>query len=227
MKLHPITISIIETLKEHANPHYAVKMEEYMKGQFQFLGINAPIRRELVKTLSSEFKHLTKDNKITVLNQLWDQQHREYHMTFLDLANQLKKQLALDDMPWLESKITTNSWWDSVDFIAPHLMGDILLRHPSKQKAYAYKWMETDHLWLNRSAIIFQLKYKDKTNIDLLSDMILAKCDCKEFFIKKASGWALREYGKNNPQWVANFLNNHKDVLSTLTQKEGSRRLFL
>lgn len=227
MDLHPITNLIIHTLQQHANPEYAIKMENYMKGHFSFLGINAPIRRELITDAIIKFKPLAKEEKITVLDQLWSQSYREYHMTFLDLSVHLKKHLTLDDITWMESKITSHSWWDSVDFIAPHLIGDLLLKHADKQKVYAYKWMETHHLWLNRSAIIFQLKYKGKTNEELLSDMILAKCDSKEFFIKKASGWALREYGKTNPQWVSNFLNNHKDVLSSLTQKEGGRRLFL
>jgi 3-methyladenine DNA glycosylase AlkD len=227
MALHPISKKVIESLEAHANPEYAIKMADYMKNKFSFLGINAPIRRELIKEVNADFKQLSKKEKMTVLDQLWSLPHREYHMTFLDLSAHLKKNLTIDDIGWLESKITSHSWWDSVDFIAPHLLGHILLKHPDLQKDFAYKWMETDHLWLNRTAIIFQLKYKGKTNEELLSDMILAKCDSKEFFIKKAGGWALREYSKTNPQWVSNFLNNYKDVLSPLTQKEGGRRLFL
>jgi 3-methyladenine DNA glycosylase AlkD len=225
--LHSITHSIIESFSENSNPKYAKQMEAYMKNKFTFLGINAPTRTQLLKQISTEFKKLSFESKMRILDELWSNKEREYHLAMLELSAHMKSLFNVKHMSWLENKVTSNSWWDSVDFIAPHLIGSVLLKHPDQQEAYAYKWMESDNLWLNRTAIIFQLKYKTKTNQNLLSEMILSKCESKEFFIRKAAGWALREYGKVNPVWVSDFINSYRDILSPLTVKEGGRRLFL
>jgi 3-methyladenine DNA glycosylase AlkD len=224
--MHPIVSQLIQNFEENANPSYALKMQAYMKDNFIFYGIQATQRRNLQKPFYIAYKALSSKDQQTIINELWAQPYRECHMAVLDFAGLIVKKTDLTWLSFWESKITTNSWWDTVDFIAPTLIGPLLIKDPKLQENYAYKWMESDHLWLQRSAIIFQLKYKSKTNTELLSSMILARADSKEFFIKKAGGWALREYGKTNPLWVSEFLNEYKDLLSNLTVKEGGRRLF-
>ncbi len=226
MALHSITKSLLKAFEANANPSYALLMQAYMKDNFTFYGINAPPRRALQKPFYKSFSLLDCKELQRVIDELWAQPHRECHMAVLDLSGLIIKKTNLSWLPYWENKITSNSWWDSVDCIAPNFIGPLLIDNTSLQKEYAYKWMESDHLWLQRSAIIFQLKYKAKTNVDLLAEMILARADSKEFFIKKAGGWALREFGKTNPLWVSEFINDHESVLSALTIKEGSRRLF-
>ena len=129
---------------------------------------------------------------------------------------------------WLSfwvNKIQEKSWWDTVDFIASHCIGTIL-RNKTNNENIAWQWTEDKNMWLQRTAIIFQLKYKTKTNADLLFDIITAQAANKEFFIKKACGWALREYSKTNALAVSEFINNNRTILSNLTIKEGERLLF-
>ncbi len=227
MALHTITKSLIKSFEENANAAYALQMQAYMKNNFSFYGINAQPRRALQSHYYHAYKSLPKIEAQRIIDELWAEPKRECHMAVLDFTNLIVKKTDLSWLSYWENKITTNSWWDTVDCIAPNFIGPLLLNDSALQIKYAYKWMDTDHLWLQRSAIIFQLKYKSKTNIELLSEMVLARADSKEFFIKKAGGWALREYGKTNPLWVSEFISAHQDVLSNLTVKEGSRRLFL
>jgi 3-methyladenine DNA glycosylase AlkD len=226
MAIHPITRSLILAFEANANADYAKQMQAYMKDNFAFYGINASPRRDLQKPYYTAFKALSNQDAQRVIDELWAQPKRECHMAVLDFAALIVKKTDLAWMPYWQDKITSNSWWDTVDCIAPNFIGPLLVNNSEMQRKFAYEWMESDHMWLQRSAIIFQLKYKTKTNKELLAEMILARADSKEFFIKKAAGWSLREYGKTNPLWVSEFINEYRDVLSNLTIKEGSRRLF-
>ena len=97
------------------------------------------------------------------------------------------------------------------------------MEYPEVKKDYLTKWIESNNIWLNRVSIIFQLKYKEKTDIQFLSKAILSNSETNDFFINKAIGWALREYSKTNKEWVKNFI--HKNTLHPLSVREGSKYL--
>jgi 3-methyladenine DNA glycosylase AlkD len=132
------------------------------------------------------------------------------------------KKFPRDAIQFLEKLLTTKSWWDSVDSIAP-LAGEMARKYPELIDETMNHWSVDDNFWLRRSAILFQLKYKQQTNEDLLYDYIVKNADSKEFFIQKAIGWALREYSKTNPESVKAFIEgNH---LAPLSIREGSKYL--
>jgi 3-methyladenine DNA glycosylase AlkD len=221
--MHDFALEINDAFKKSSDELIGRGQEAYLKNKFQCHGIKAPERREIQSIYYSRFKSFAPNDKILVIDALWRLPHRECHMCALDLSKYYKEIITLDYIHYWEEKIITNSWWDSVDFIAPHILGKILLKDGDNQRKFAYKWAESENLWLKRSALIFQLKYKKLTNFELLEEMILGLNPSKEFFINKAMGWSLREYGKVNPKWVSNFIHQHKELLSPLTIKEGMR----
>ena len=117
--------------------------------------------------------------------------------------------------------ITHKSWWDTVDYIAANLLGTYFKLYPEQRQIYVKNWLASGNFWLQRSAILFQLKYKDQVDTEMLSHVITSLLGSKEFFINKAIGWMLREYGKTNPAWVVDFVNGHQ--LEKLSQKEALR----
>src|SRR5690606_30371199 len=119
--------------------------------------------------------------------------------------------------------IVNQSWWDTVDAIATHCVGQYLQNYPELKEEYNAKWILSDNMWLNRTAIIFQLKYKEQTNFELLKNNIRHFAGEKEFFIKKAIGWALREYSKTNPSAIIKFLDEND--LQQLSIREASKYL--
>jgi 3-methyladenine DNA glycosylase AlkD len=123
-------------------------------------------------------------------------------------------------METIEKLITTKSWWDSVDAINI-VVGHIAMKYPEVKEGILSKWKKSDNIWLNRVSIVFQLKYKEKTDTEFLSKAILHNSKTDEFFINKAIGWALREYSKTNKEWVRNFIESHE--LSKLSVREGSK----
>lgn len=116
--------------------------------------------------------------------------------------------------------------WDFLDGIAVNLIGRVALQNKSSMEPLLRQWIADEDMWIRRTAILAQLKHKQETNADLLFELCRARMHEKEFFIRKAIGWALREYGKTNPDSVINFLKEEKANLSGLSYREGSRILI-
>ncbi|MEO5906977.1 MAG: DNA alkylation repair protein [Saprospiraceae bacterium] len=152
----------------------------------------------------------------------YDQTYREVLYVGIEM---MQRMLPHQDKKWisvLEKCITTLSWWDTVDWLSK-VVGLHFRKYPELQHDTAYRWIESDNLWLQRAAIIHQLFYREHTDENLLFDLIRIKADDKEFFIRKACGWALRQHTKTNPEAVIRFVENTN--LSKLTVKEALRLL--
>lgn len=147
---------------------------------------------------------------------------REFRYLAIDYMDKVKKLFTPDDMKNIEKLLITKSWWDSVDAINK-TVGYIAMKYPEVKEDVLLKWIESENIWLNRVSIIFQLKYKEKTDTEFLSKAILHNSQTEEFFINKAIGWALRQYSKTNREWVKNFIQ--QNPLQPLSVKEGSKYL--
>ena len=212
-------MNITELFYANKNDELAVPMAKYMKNKFPFLGIKTPERKELSKDFLKERK---KDKEVDwdFIFNCYELPEREFQYLAISYLDTVKKLLTIKDMDNIERLITTKSWWDSVDSIS-HIVGHICLKNKDARERYVDKWIFSDNIWLKRLSILFQLKYKEKTDTDFLAKAILNNSETNEFFIDKAIGWALREYSKTNKKWVRDFMNNHE--LSKLSIREGSK----
>ena len=132
-----------------------------------------------------------------------------------------KKKFSEENLPYMEDLIVCNSWWDTVDYLAVHGAGNILLKHPDLVPSYTKRWLKSENIWLNRTAIIFQLNYKTKTDEELLFHCIDKLKHKKEFFIQKAIGWALRHYSRTNASFVRHTTDELQ--LTGLARREALR----
>ena len=197
-------------------------MKAYMKGNFELLGIKSPLRRHLQREFLKNIDKKAPINK-NLVKLLWNEDNREFQYLAIDYLVKVKKQLQREDIIFIEELITTKSWWDSVDIIASHLVGEICKMYPNLIDEYILKWSIDENMWLRRTSILYQLKYKENLDTRNLEKVIKANIEDKEFFIRKSIGWALREYSKTNKEWVRNFINNNQ--LSNLSIKESSKYL--
>jgi 3-methyladenine DNA glycosylase AlkD len=218
------TVLLLTNLfEENRNQANAEPMKNYMKGHFPFLGIKKPERVKLERQFFQETGLLKERFNHEFIKELWEMEEREYQYTALGYMEKSLNKLEKSDLPLMEELITTKSWWDTVDAIAPKPVGKIAERFPEVVAETIDGWAVHDYLWLRRAALLFQLKYKDKTNEELLYQYIIQNADSKEFFIQKAIGWVLREYSKTNPQSVKRFIEAEK--LAPLSVREGSKYL--
>lgn len=211
---------LIKVFYQNRNDERAINMAAYMKNKFSFLGIPKPERAAFQRSFINQAK---KDAVIDwkFIFMLWDLPEREFQYCAVDYLSALAKLLAKDDIEKIAVLVTEKSWWDTVDGLATNITGVLGAKYPELIRSHILKWAESENIWLARIAILFQLKYKDKTDKELLSRIIRKNSDTKEFFINKAIGWALREYSKTNNDWVKAFIESN--CLNPLSVREGSK----
>lgn len=164
---------------------------------------------------------LTKAVDMEFVYKCWESQYRELQYIAIDYLQIIRKYLTFDDMPALKKLITTKSWWDSVDGFSR--IFETMSQNYKSVADVMIEWSTDENIWLRRSAIIYQLHLKQKTNTQVLAQIICNNLGDSEFFINKAIGWSLREYGKTDPEWVRDFIKRYKERLSNLSIKEGSK----
>lgn len=209
---------------EFSDANKAMGMTAYMKNRFRFYGVVSPVRKEIQKSFFPELKKLEINEKWQLIEALYQEPNREVHYFAIDFLNaQPKHFLRAEDLNRLRLLLETNSWWDSVDAIASNYLGKYFAMFPEKIEIAIEKWKEVEDFWLHRSLIIFQLKYGENTNLDLLYQLINEFKSNKEFFIQKAIGWALRTVSQYNSTFVLDTVDSLE--LHGLARREALRKL--
>ncbi|MFK8263677.1 DNA alkylation repair protein [Capnocytophaga canimorsus] len=214
--------AVFYVLQPYRNQEKAVVMEAYMKNQFPYLGIQAPIRKSLTKPfLVQTKKHSVVDWEF--VEQCWACPYRELQYVALDYLVSKKRILTPTDVPKLRIFAEQKSWWDTID-VFDRLVGGIALKNP-EVNTILLQWSIDNNKWIRRIAIDHQLLRKEQTNKELLSEIIYNNLEQTDFFIRKAIGWALRDYSKTNPQWVHSFIEKHSNKMSKLSLREAKKYL--
>lgn len=217
--------AIRTALMEQADPLRAAGAQAYMKSSILSLGVRVPeVRRSVVAAASAHPFESPEQLRATVL-ELWrEAQWREERYAAIDLTGLRLASSELLMLPVYEEIIRTGAWWDFVDGVSQRI-GALLQAHRATMTPVLRSWSTDEDFWIRRAAITSQLKAKAATDSDLLREVIEPNLADPEFFIRKAIGWALREYAKTNPAWVRDFVAEHGAQLSPLSRKEALRRL--
>jgi len=208
--------------EQYKDFNIAKKQSAYMKNLFPFLGLQKPIRAEIEKNVFNKNPIFHEKDLYFIIKKLFEMDFREYQYTACNLAYKYRKTFSKDTFFILEYMIRNKAWWDTVDIIAVKLLGFLLEKFPMLQENMD-GWIDDKNLWIKRSALLFQLKYKNKTNNKKLFDYCEKAMNEENFFIKKAIGWVLREYSKTNKKAVKDFIEKNKNNLSRLSVREGSK----
>ncbi len=212
---------ITDIFEQHADPKKAVEMSQYMRNLHPYYGLSKPLRSAVTKPVLRELKNAAPDMKL--IHILWDKPQREYQYFCLEYLFATKKHWNEDLIQDLEQLITRKSWWDTVDTLAIRMVGEYFKKWPQNKEKIIGQWSDSDNMWLNRTAILFQLKYKEKLDEKLLFDIIRKHVLSTEFFIQKAIGWALREYAYTHRESVMDFISS--TPLKPLSKREATKRM--
>ena len=221
-----LILQIEAALRPLADAQQAVPMRAYMLDQFAFFGIRASPRRQALRGLP-RLNTWTAPELLVLAEALWDLPEREFHYVAVDLLAKHDRQLDLDSLPRLLQLVQRQSWWDTVDGLAG-VVGDILLRARAGQcdvQCHMDGWLSHSNLWVRRVAMLHQLGWKAQTDEARLLRYALALAPETDFFIRKATGWALRDHARTRPEAVRAFLSQHAQRLSGLTRREAGKHL--
>ena len=225
MKTKEYVACVSEALLAHADAKRAQEMKAYLRGQFDFLGIQTPTRRLICKnlpTLPSDPAAL-----MEAANALWKKPEREFRYVACDLLAKNAKLFTANDLPAFKNLLQKDAWWETVDSLSGAI-GDIVLNEKNKgtsSKKVMDAWLMDDDFWVRRSAMIHQLGWRLHTDTERLSRYALTLSSESEFFIRKAIGWAFRDYAKWNPEFVRGFMKKHASTFSSLTVREATKNL--
>jgi len=216
---------ICVALEQHANPLKAKGMSAYMKDKFIYFGLTSPIRRSKTKDILKKSKSLTPEDLWTLTHLLWTAEEREFQYAAMDIWSKNIKRLQIDDIHDIERIISHKSWWDTVDWLASHMVGAYFKCFPEALIGQTEKWVHSDNMWLNRTCLLYQLSYKGETDFDRLCYYIDLLKDKKEFFIQKAIGWSLRQYSRTDKAAVTEVVERLE--LNGLARREALRLIVM
>ena len=223
MRTEEFLLLVEGQVQGHADPHKAAGMKAYMRDQFAFAGLMQVQRVRVLKIILPAFRSLKPGDWEEAVRGLWALSTREYAYLAMELCRKVKSRHTPEHIGLFEEMILTHSWWDTVDFIASNLVGELWGRYPQDKHKLIGRWMASGNIWLQRTCVIHQLKYREKTDAALLFSLCRELAAEQDFFIRKAIGWALRQFSKYDPIAVRAFLQS--TVLSPLSTREASKYL--
>jgi 3-methyladenine DNA glycosylase AlkD len=212
-------------LARRADPEKAAGMQTYMKTWMPFYGVQKQGRKEVLRRLEREFAPETHDDYVDLVCALWELPNREEKYLAQGVATSFRRFMIPESIDLYRRFIVEGAWWDFVDETATHLIRELVLDHPTIIWPVVDVWNEHDDMWLRRTSILCQIGAKDRTDTRRLFAYCRARAGETEFFIRKAIGWALREYAKTDPAAVARFVTNHRGDLSGLSYREATKHI--
>jgi 3-methyladenine DNA glycosylase AlkD len=209
-----------------ADADKALEMAAYMKTDMPFYGVQKPDRINILRELKKDFKPATEAEYQSAIKALWKRKHREEKYIAINYAALFPQFMTPQVIPLCEQMIREGQWWDFVDSITVDIIAAILRKYPTETRPLIDAFSEDENFWIRRAALLAQLNHKKETSHQHLFAYIKKMSAEKEFFIRKAIGWALREYSKSEPERVRQFLEQNKSKLSPLSMREGSKYLI-
>lgn len=227
MSDHPVELAdrAAELLAANADDDRAVAMAAYMKTDMPFYGVTAQARKVISRRLATEFPATSRSDYELAVRALWHGSHREEKYLAVAYARSFQRYVTLSSLPMYRLMITQGAWWDFVDEIAAHLVGTVLFNQRDQLTPRMEEWTTERDMWLRRTSILAQLRHKAATDTELLGGACTRNMEDTAFFIRKAIGWALREYAKTNPTWVLAYVSHHQREMSGLTYREAMKHL--
>lgn len=219
---------LLAALRERSDPVRAEQQQKYMKSDLPFFGVAVPEVRRIARETSRAVRFANPDAWQEAILSIWrTAERREELYAAVELLNDpaYRAWLSPDRINLVRELVVTGAWWDLVDAIASNAVGRMLASHRDETGAILRSWSVDDNIWLRRTAILAQLRFKADTDQVLLTDVIEPSVERPEFFLRKAIGWALREYSKVDPEFVLDFMAGNADRLSPLTRREGLKVL--
>jgi len=223
-----LVTAVRDALAAGGDPEKAAQQQRYMKSALPYRGYAAPELKALLRPLLASYEPVDRVTWERTVRALWDDAtHREERYAAIAVARHRRARawLAPESVPLLRHLVVTGAWWDLVDETAQHLVRPALVAHRAELTPVLWGWASDEDVWVRRTAVICQLGLRADTDLDLLEHAIESNLDDQTFWLRKAIGWALRDYGRTDPGWVRAEVLRHGDRMSGLSRREALKHL--
>lgn len=203
-------------------------MQAYMKSEMPYLGVSSPKVRATCREVFASYAFDDAERWQADVLAIWrGARHREERYCAIALTGhrRAKPFQTLDALPLYEEMIVTGAWWDYVDELAANRIGPLLRAYPRALRRTMLTWSRSADIWRRRTSILCQLRFRGDTDRELLYECIEPSLDSKEFFLRKAIGWALRELAWHDPDEVVRYVKEHESALSGLSRREALKNV--
>jgi 3-methyladenine DNA glycosylase AlkD len=225
---HPLVLEVRAALEKSADPMKAPKMQAYMKSAMPYRGVSGPEQKVIWRRVFAAHVLASRAEWQEVALTLWrGATFREERYAAIALTD-LRRYAAhrtMASLPIFEEMIVSGAWWDFVDAIATHQLGDVLRADRSRMSKLMRRWSRDGDMWKRRAAILCQIRCKRDTDLPLLYDCIEPNLADKQFFVRKAIGWALRQYAWVDPREVKRYVKENRERLSGLSVREALKNV--
>ncbi|MBX7102256.1 MAG: DNA alkylation repair protein [Myxococcaceae bacterium] len=216
---------LLDTLRPLGDGERAVWSKAYMKSALDFLGCSNADVHAAARTLCRE-RPFDRARLLAVVDALFASRCWEVRQAAVDVLDRQQKLLTPGDLPFVIALVRRGACWAFVDHLACHVAGGVLERHPERLGVLD-RWATDDDFWVRRTALLAQERALKRGGGDFerfarLATPMLGE---KEFFIRKAIGWVLRETSKKRPELVRRYLEANAGRMSGLTLREGLKHL--
>jgi len=223
-----LLLTLRSEFKRVADPERAPAMQQYMKSSMPYHGVPATLLRQVCRQTFADLEFDDAQSwQESVLHIFRNARFREEWYAAIELCEWKKAKTfqTLDALSMYEEMIVTAAWWDVVDALASHRVGALLRSYPAPMRKRMLEWSRSTDIWKRRTSIICQLGFKKDTDLSLLYACIEPSLDSREFFLRKAIGWALRQYAWVDPQEIRKYVRSHERVLSPLSKREALKNI--
>ena len=223
-----LLLDLRSQLKRAADPGKASQMQKYMKSPMPYHGVPGPVLRQVFKEVFAGLSFSDADSWRNAVLYIWrNARFREERYAAIALCEWKKAKAfqTLETLPTYEEMIVSGAWWDVVDVLASHCVGSLLRCYPKPVGREMLRWSRSDDMWKRRTSIICQLGFKENTDLKLMYACMEPSLGSKEFFLRKAIGWALRQYAWTSPDEVRRYVRAHEHELSPLSKREALKNI--
>ena len=223
-----LLLALRRELQRVAQPEKAKPMQAYMKSDMPYHGVPTPIADKVFKSVLNAVEFPDAEAWRRAVLYIWrNARFREERYAAIALARQRRfaKYQTFETLPMYEEMIVTGAWWDFVDTIAAHGVGVVLRTNEHPTRRAMLQWSRSTDMWKRRTSILCQLTFKKDTDLKLLYACIEPSIPSKEFFLRKAIGWALRQYAWTNPDEIRRYVARNASRLSPLSQREALKNI--
>jgi 3-methyladenine DNA glycosylase AlkD len=207
-----------------ADTERAAQMSAYLQNRFSCFGVSTVDRRRIARPLLHAASASSSHELLGFAAACWDQPEREFQYIGSDLLRRWSRNLVPEDLPTIEIFVRSKSWWDTVDQLAAWVVGPLVAETPDLALVMD-RWISDENIWIARTALLHQLSFKEHTDVTRLFAYAEQRAADREFFLRKAIGWALRQYARTDAKAVRAFVARNEASLSGLTKREALKHL--